>query len=67
MSPIAIGKIVCVGLNYGEHAREGGRTGPDQPTLFSKFPNALIGDGEKALLGTAKTAAQSTENAGEGE
>ena len=35
------------------------------PYYWSGF--ALIGDGEKALLGTAKTAAQSTENAGEGE
>ena len=40
------GKIVCVGLNYGDHAREGGRTAPDRPMLFAKFGNALIGDGD---------------------
>src|SRR5687768_3288705 len=28
------GKIVCVGLNYGEHVRETGRTVTEQPTLF---------------------------------
>jgi 2,4-diketo-3-deoxy-L-fuconate hydrolase len=40
------GKIVCVGLNYGEHAREGGRTVPSRPMLFAKFDNAVIADGE---------------------
>ena len=40
------GKIVCVGLNYRDHVVEGGRAGPDRPLLFSKFANAVIGDGE---------------------
>ncbi len=40
------GKIVCVGLNYGNHAREGGRAVPAHPMLFAKFGNAIIGDGE---------------------
>ena len=40
------GKIVCVGLNYAEHVKEGGRAGPGRPILFSKFANAVIGDGE---------------------
>ena len=40
------GKIVCVGLNYGDHAKEGGRDVPDRPMLFSKFSNTIIGDGE---------------------
>ena len=40
-------KIVCVGLNYGDHVAEGGRgVVPDRPLLFSKFANAVIGDGE---------------------
>jgi 2,4-didehydro-3-deoxy-L-rhamnonate hydrolase len=39
-------KIVCVGLNYADHAKEGGRSAPDRPMLFAKFPNAMIGDGE---------------------
>jgi len=43
---IAHGKIICVGLNYGDHAREGGRAVPDRPMLFSKFANAIVGDGE---------------------
>ena len=42
----APGKIVCVGLNYREHAIEGGRGLPTRPLLFSKFANAVIADGE---------------------
>jgi len=40
------GKIVCVGLNYREHAAEGGRAAPDRPLLFAKFANAVVADGE---------------------
>src|SRR5829696_3188426 len=40
------GKIVCVGLNYGDHAAEGGRAAPERPLLFSKFANAVVGDGD---------------------
>ena len=43
------GKIVCVGLNYREHVAEGGRPGPIRPLLFSKFANAVIGDGEPII------------------
>ncbi len=39
-------KIVCVGLNYADHAAEGGRATPDRPMLFAKFANAIVGDGE---------------------
>jgi acylpyruvate hydrolase len=40
------GKIVCIGLNYREHAAEGGRDSVDRPRLFAKFANAVIGDRE---------------------
>jgi 2-keto-4-pentenoate hydratase/2-oxohepta-3-ene-1,7-dioic acid hydratase in catechol pathway len=43
-------KIVCVGLNYSEHAAEGGRDLPKAPLLFGKFANALCGDGDPILL-----------------
>jgi 2-keto-4-pentenoate hydratase/2-oxohepta-3-ene-1,7-dioic acid hydratase in catechol pathway len=43
---IAPSKIVCVGLNYREHASEGGRPAPTRPLLFSKFANALVADGQ---------------------
>ena len=39
-------KIVCVGLNYRDHAEEQGTPLPDRPLLFAKWPNTLIGDGD---------------------
>jgi 2-keto-4-pentenoate hydratase/2-oxohepta-3-ene-1,7-dioic acid hydratase in catechol pathway len=44
------GKIVCVGRNYLEHAKELGNKMPEQPLLFLKPPTALIGDGETIVL-----------------
>ena len=43
-------KIICVGLNYKDHAAEGGMPIPKDPVLFSKYPTALIGHGEKIVL-----------------
>ena len=37
------GKIICVGLNYRSHITEMGRELPKYPTLFAKYPEALIG------------------------
>src|SRR5438105_9099263 len=39
-------KIVCVGLNYRDHAEEQGVDLPERPLLFAKWPNTLIGAGE---------------------
>ncbi len=39
-------KIVCVGLNYRAHAGEQGGALPEQPLLFAKWPNTLIGPGD---------------------
>ena len=36
------GKVVCVGLNYRNHILEMGRGLPEFPTLFAKYPEALI-------------------------
>jgi acylpyruvate hydrolase len=36
-------KIICLGLNYRDHAREAGLTVPSVPMFFAKFPNSLIG------------------------
>jgi 2-keto-4-pentenoate hydratase/2-oxohepta-3-ene-1,7-dioic acid hydratase in catechol pathway len=46
------GKIVCVGLNYLDHAQEGGMDLPKAPLLFAKWPNTLIGDGDAIVLPT---------------
>jgi 2-keto-4-pentenoate hydratase/2-oxohepta-3-ene-1,7-dioic acid hydratase in catechol pathway len=40
------GKIVCVGLNYRDHAEETGVALPERPLLFSKWSNTLVGDGD---------------------
>jgi acylpyruvate hydrolase len=43
-------KIVCVGVNYREHIREMGRDEPDFPTLFTKYPESLVGAGDAIVL-----------------
>jgi len=44
------GKVICVGLNYRDHAREAGLEPPEEPLLFAKFPSALIGPGDPIVL-----------------
>lgn len=43
-------KIICLGKNYAEHAKEGGFDNPDKPLLFSKAPSALSGPFDPILL-----------------
>ena len=43
-------KIVCVGKNYVEHAREMGSAVPAEPLLFFKPVSALIGPGDAIVL-----------------
>ena len=38
-----VGKIICVGLNYADHAAESGQPVPDQPVLFMKATSAIVG------------------------
>jgi 2-keto-4-pentenoate hydratase/2-oxohepta-3-ene-1,7-dioic acid hydratase in catechol pathway len=42
-------KIVCVGLNYGEHVRETGRTVTESPALFLRVPGSQVGHGQPIL------------------
>ncbi|MFL5738279.1 MAG: fumarylacetoacetate hydrolase family protein [Actinomycetota bacterium] len=43
-APIARpGKVVCVGLNYRDHAEESGQPIPEEPILFPKFANSVVG------------------------
>ena len=44
------GKIVCVGLNYRDHAEESGMEIPQRPLLFAKWPSSLIGPGRPIVL-----------------
>ncbi|MFL5961410.1 MAG: fumarylacetoacetate hydrolase family protein [Gaiellaceae bacterium] len=43
-------KIVCIGLNYRDHAEEQNVPLPARPLLFAKWPTTLIGDGEPILI-----------------
>ena len=43
-------KIICVGLNYRDHATEGGREPPEEPMLFAKFASALLEPGQPIVL-----------------
>jgi 2-keto-4-pentenoate hydratase/2-oxohepta-3-ene-1,7-dioic acid hydratase in catechol pathway len=50
LAPILPGKIICVGRNYAEHAREHDADIPDVPLLFLKPPSSIIGPGQPVLL-----------------
>jgi 2-keto-4-pentenoate hydratase/2-oxohepta-3-ene-1,7-dioic acid hydratase in catechol pathway len=43
-------KIICVGLNYRDHAEESKLPIPEVPTIFAKFPTAAIGAGQPIVL-----------------
>jgi 2-keto-4-pentenoate hydratase/2-oxohepta-3-ene-1,7-dioic acid hydratase in catechol pathway len=43
-------KIICIGLNYGKHAAEGGMEPPSSPTIFGKYRNALAAPGATVTL-----------------
>ncbi|HEX2718831.1 MAG TPA: fumarylacetoacetate hydrolase family protein [Gemmatimonadaceae bacterium] len=49
------GKIVCVGRNYRDHAKELGNEVPKEPLLFLKPPSSVIEDGESIVLPAASS------------
>jgi 2-keto-4-pentenoate hydratase/2-oxohepta-3-ene-1,7-dioic acid hydratase in catechol pathway len=49
------GKIVCVGRNYREHAKELGNDVPKEPLIFLKPPSSVIGTGEAIVLPRVST------------
>ncbi|MBX3086278.1 MAG: fumarylacetoacetate hydrolase family protein [Anaerolineae bacterium] len=44
------GKIICIGLNYRDHAGETGQAVPTFPTVFAKFNNCVIGPDEPIVI-----------------
>ncbi len=47
MAPVPVPpKVVAIGLNYRDHAREQGVPVPERPLIFAKFPTSVIGPGE---------------------
>jgi 2-keto-4-pentenoate hydratase/2-oxohepta-3-ene-1,7-dioic acid hydratase in catechol pathway len=56
--PLArIGKIVCIGLNYHDHAAETGAEPPAEPVVFMKAPDTVVGPDDTVLVprGSTKT------------
>ncbi|MGC4936516.1 fumarylacetoacetate hydrolase family protein [Kribbella sp. DT2] len=56
-APLRPGKIVCVGLNYADHAAEGGQEAPAEPILFLKTPDTVVGARDDVVIprGSEKT------------
>jgi 2-keto-4-pentenoate hydratase/2-oxohepta-3-ene-1,7-dioic acid hydratase in catechol pathway len=44
------GKVICVGLNYADHAAESGAPIPEEPVIFNKFPTSVCGHDDPILL-----------------
>jgi acylpyruvate hydrolase len=60
MAAVALGpvvpdpdKIICIGLNYRDHAKETNLPIPETPTVFAKYPNTLIGSGDTIRIPAA--------------
>ncbi len=45
-----IGKIVCIGLNYRDHAEETGAPSPAEPIMFLKTPDTVVGPDDEVLI-----------------
>jgi 2,4-diketo-3-deoxy-L-fuconate hydrolase len=57
-SPVgSVGKMVCVGLNYADHAAEAGMSLPQEPVLFMKATTAIVGPNDDIVIpqGSEKT------------
>ena len=44
-----VGKFICIGLNYADHAAESGLAVPDEPVLFMKATSAIVGPNDEVL------------------
>lgn len=50
LTPVSPSKIIAVGLNYADHAREAGKPLPKEPLFWLKAPTSLIADGAKVEI-----------------
>ena len=46
----AVGKFICIGLNYADHAAETGAKIPDEPIIFMKATSAIIGPNDDVII-----------------
>lgn len=53
----SVGKFICIGLNYSDHAAESGMAVPPEPVVFNKWTSAIVGpdDAVKIPRGSVKT------------
>jgi 2,4-diketo-3-deoxy-L-fuconate hydrolase len=53
----SIGKFVCIGLNYADHAEEAGMPIPEEPIIFNKWTSAVVGPNDPIQIprGSTKT------------
>ena len=51
----AIGKFMCIGLNYTDHAEETGHPIPEEPILFAKFNSAICGPNDEIIMPRGST------------
>lgn len=51
------GKVICIGLNYSDHAKESGMAVPEEPIIFQKGSNTIVGPYDEVLIprGSRKT------------
>jgi len=49
------GKIICIGLNYRDHAKESGMAIPNSPVIFSKFSTCVIGHDQPIVIPPGST------------
>jgi 2-keto-4-pentenoate hydratase/2-oxohepta-3-ene-1,7-dioic acid hydratase in catechol pathway len=54
LPPVSPSKIICIGLNYADHAEEEGMEIPDRPMLFWKGPNAVAAHDDTVMLPQGK-------------
>lgn len=50
LPPLRPRKILCVAVNYGDHAKEAGGSSIEEPYVFTKFPDNVVGTNENILL-----------------
>lgn len=49
------GAVVCIGMNYAAHAAESGAEPPEQPVMFLKLPNTVVGPNDDVAIPRAST------------
>ena len=45
-----VGKFICIGLNYSDHAEEAGMTVPPEPIIFAKATSAICGPNDDVII-----------------